>query len=168
MNSIVKYTLSLIVFVLAQVLLLNNLTLLQVATPFLFLMFLFMLPLNIPQPIMFLIAFGTGLAVDLLSVNYANGLHAFAAVLAVGVRLPVARLVGGSNLRSASEISLDDQSMVWYASFLFPLIFIHHTAYFLLEAYTLAGFGFTLLKIVSSSIYTFLLCYLICFIFYRN
>lgn len=168
MNQILKYGVSFIVLVGAQVLLLNYLTLVQVATPFVFLMFLFMLPLNIPRPIMYLIAFGTGLTVDFLSVNYAHGLHAFSALLAVGARLPVARLVGGSNIRTASEISLDNQSMVWYASFLFPLILIHHTAYFLLEAFTLAGLGFTLLKIVSSSIYTFLLCYLICFIFYRN
>ena len=168
MNEIIKYSLSFMICLMFQVFLFNYLTLFHTATPFIFLMFLFMLPLNVPLPVMYLIAFATGLSVDLFSDGYANGLHAFSALLATGARLPVARLVASSNIRSASEISLKNQSMVWYASFLFPLILIHHTAYFLLEAFTFEYFFYTLLKIIGSAVYTFLLCYAICFIFYRK
>lgn len=168
MNDLIKYGLSFLLYLIFQVFLLNYLTLFHVATPFLFLMFLFMLPLNVPLPFMYLASFATGLGVDLLSDGYANGLHAFSALLAVSARLPVARLVASSNIRSASEISLNNQSMVWYASYLFPLILIHHTAYFFLEAFTFQYVTYTLVKIISSSVYTFLLCYIICFIFYRK
>jgi hypothetical protein len=168
MNEIIKYSVSFLIYLIFQVFLFNYFTLFHAATPFLFLMFLFMLPLNVPLPAMYLLAFLTGLSVDVLSDGYANGLHAFSALLAVSARIPVARLVASSNIRNASEISLKEQSMVWYATFLFPLIVIHHTAYFMLEAFSFQHFSFTLLKIVSSSIYTFLLCYAICFIFYRK
>ena len=168
MNLILKNILAFLAYLLFQVFLLNYLTMFEVATPFLFLMFLFMLPFDTPIPLMYILAFVTGLSVDMLSDNYANGLHAFSALLAVSARVPVVRLASSSNIRTVSEISLKEQSPVWYATFLLPLIFIHHTAYFLLESFSFQHLPYTLLKIVSSTIYTFLLSYAICFIFYRK
>lgn len=168
MNSLLKYILAGLGYLFFQVVLLNHMDILGVAIPFVFILFLFTLPFDTPQPVLYLTAFFMGLSVDILSETYATGLHTFSSLLAMGFRNRWVEIVSSSNFRNLGEISLANQSPLWYVSFLLPLIFIHHLAYFYLEAFTLAHFFFTLLKVVSSTLYTFFISFILCYIFYNR
>ncbi|MEL7341713.1 MAG: hypothetical protein AAGM67_14630 [Bacteroidota bacterium] len=168
MNQIIRYILAFLVYLVLQLGLFNHLGLWDVAMPFVFLLFLFTLPFDWPVPVVLGVAFATGLTMDVLSSSTANGLHAFACVFAVGTRERIAALASGSNIRSINEMSLRDQSSFWFVIYLFSLILLHNLAYFFLEVLSFDGFLRTLLKIGASTIYTFLLCFALGFIFYKR
>ncbi len=168
MNQILRYSLAGVFYILAQVLLFNHLSVFQVATPFIFLLFLFTLPFEIPPSWVFVIAFFTGLTIDFASDTYANGLHAFSSVMAVSIRRRVALLAGSMNFRSPEDINFHGQNMTWFAVYLIPLILLHHLSYFFLEAFSMQHFWFTLLKVLASGIYTFVLSWILCFILYKR
>ncbi|MEM9987511.1 MAG: hypothetical protein AAF804_20655 [Bacteroidota bacterium] len=168
MNEVLKYSVSWLIYLFFQVFLFNYLVLFQVATPFVFLLFVLTLPFDLPKYILYPLAFFMGLCVDIFSENLATGLHAFSALLVIGLRPYLLSLIASSNVRNVTEISFASQTNIWVASFLFPLIFIHHLAYFLLEAMTFSNFLYTLWKVVASSIYTFLWTFLLAFIFYKR
>ncbi len=168
MNQIFRLVVSGLVYLILQVMLFNNLTLFERATPFVFVLFLFLLPFSIPAGWLYLIAFGVGLAVDLSTEIMPSGLHAFSAVLAMGLRNRMAMLAGAASFRSVEEIDPANQTMSWFAVFLFPLILVHHLAFFFLEAFTFEVFWLTLFKAVLSSVYTFLISIVLCFVLYKR
>lgn len=168
MSEIIKYGLAVLVYLFFQVFLFNDLVLFHVATPFVFLLFLFTLPIHTPVPLQYVIAFATGMLVDMLGTPQAIGLHAFACVLAIGGRSQLLSIIGTSQSRNAQDLDLRSQNSTWYISFLLPLIFIHHLAYFFLEDFTFQYFFHTLLKVISSTIYTFIICYLLTHLFYKK
>jgi hypothetical protein len=168
MSDLIKYTLSLLVYLFLQVFLFNQLTIFQVATPFVFLLFLFTLPFDLSKTALYLLTFGVGLLVDVLSESSATGLHAFSGLLAISLRELVFNAITSSNVRSGSEISIRNQNTIWLVSLLLPLIFVHHLVYFYLEAMSFQHFFYTLLKVISSTAYTFSISLLIAYLFYKR
>lgn len=168
MNAVVKYAIAVLLYVFLQLYVLNHLVIFHMVAPFAFLLFLFMLPLDTPRPILYILAFGIGLFIDIFSNNYATGLHAFSALLALGARPRLLQILGASGTRGVDEFEFENQSLIWYASYLIPLIFVHHFAYYYLEALTFSNFFYTLSKVFVGVTYTFLVCYLLCIIFYRK
>lgn len=166
--SVLRLVLAFVLYLGFQVMLLHKLELWNIASPFVFILYLFMLPLSVPTTALYLIAFSMGLMVDWLSDSYIGGLHAFSALLAVASRRYVLQLTLPSSFREANEVSWADQSNVWFALYIGPLIFIHHFSYFMLEAFSFHDFFGTLLKIIASSIYTFIISYSLCIIFYKR
>ena len=97
------------------------------------------------------------------------GIHTFSTLLAAGLRRPVMLLSATGNLsKIGDEFSLYKQDFLWYAFYLLPLIFVHSLSYFFLEAYSFRYVGWTLLKILSSTLITFVFCYLICILIYKR
>ena len=117
---------------------------------------------------MYLLAFFTGLTIDLFSENAFSGIHAFSTLFMTGIRERWVTLTTSGNFRTVEEISLYNQSYRWYALFLLPLIFIHHTAFFLLENFSFINFGYCVAKIIASTLYTFIISYMITLIFYKR
>lgn len=141
-----------------QVLVFDNFSLFGVATAHVFLVFLLMLPLSMRFPLVLLVAFTAGLLVDLFSSNQLIGLHAFSCVLMMSLRRSWVEIV---TIRQAFKENEDTflyfQPVQWYVNYLAPLILVHHIAFYLLEAFTFQHFGKTLLQIVFSSIFSFVL-----------
>lgn len=168
MFSIIRLILAFFAYLLLQVLLFNGLTLFNFVTPFVFLLYLFMLPLSVPTTLTYLLAFGMGLLIDSVSETYMSGLHAFSALLAVACRKQILNITLPASFRESNEVAWQDQSHVWYAIYLLPLIFIHHLAYYFLEAFSFAHFFRTLFQVISGTIYTFVVCYALSIIFYKR
>lgn len=168
MSRFLTYGLAGLVYIFAQVMLFNHLTIMEAATPFVFLLFLFTLPLATPLWLSYILAFVVGLTVDILSEAAPTGLHAFSCVLAISLRAPWAAYITASNFRSLAEINFSNQSVVWFASFLLPLIFVHHLAYFLLEAMQWSLLWVSLGKVILSTLYSFLLIFILTYLFYRK
>ncbi|MEZ4772878.1 MAG: hypothetical protein R3D00_06825 [Bacteroidia bacterium] len=168
MYGSLRYIVAFFIYVFFQVAMLNDLTLFHVATPFVYLLFLLTLPFNLPVPVLYIIAFITGFAIDAFSDHAATGLHIFASLMAVAARGRIATFVSTTNYRSIDEISFRNQTPVWFVWYLLPLIFLHHFTYFLLEAFSFQFFLLTLLKSISSTLYTFFISYILCYLFYQK
>lgn len=138
-----------------QVMLVDNLHLFGVCHPYIYLWVLLMLPIDIPRWLQMFIGVAIGGILDLFA--HTPGIHMAACVLATYLRplmltgfvQDAERLKGGVTIET---IGPDN-----YLRLLALLVVTHHALLFLLEAFTFAHFGYTLLQILVSSVSTFLL-----------
>jgi len=167
MIDIIKHSIAGVLFLFFQIFLMDNLTLWHdIATPYIFLLFLFMLPLDLPLGLEFAIAFFAGMIVDIANATY--GQHAFATLFAMAIRRQLIAVSTTSAFRNLHEISLGTQNNTWYITYLLPMIFIHHVIFIMISTFSFHHFGYTILKILVNTAYTFIVNYLICIIFYRK
>ena len=87
------------------------------------------------------------------------GIHAFATVLLAYLRTNVLNALLPKHLSDYKAQAPSVKNMNWtpfltYAAF---LIVIHHTAYFVIELWSMQNVGYLILKIIASTITTLLL-----------
>lgn len=171
MNQALRLIMLGLLMVLMQVFLANQMVLYDVATPYIFLLFLFFFPIDSPKAVQYLVGFGVGLIVDWLSLQGPLGLHAFCATLMMGIRLPVLGLIGSSTgvaSRGTTDIRLENQQRLWYATFFLPLIFVYVFCYIFLEAMAFTPFWQLIWKVVTTTVYTLSLCLILTYLFFQR
>ncbi|MEM1000390.1 MAG: rod shape-determining protein MreD [Bacteroidota bacterium] len=169
MTLLLRQSAIFLIYLLLQVLIFNNFVLFDLATPHVFVLFLVMIPLNVRFPLAITTAFLAGLLLDLCSVDLFRGVHAFSAVLVVALReFWVNAITNRVTYRGSEEYLLQVQPAPWYFQYLFPLILVYELTYHLLEAFSTAHLGQTMLKIGLSSLYTFAICIIFTFLFHRS
>lgn len=158
MNSSIKHSLRFFGFVLLQVLVLNNVLLLGFVNPYLYILFIILLPLNLSPIQTLLFSFLTGLSIDFFSDT--GGVHAMACLL-VGYVRPLV-------LRFSFGINYDYQTLKFYNegfkqrfTYIGLMVFIHHLVLFSMEAFQLKLWRFIVLNTFYSFIFTTLLSLLV-------
>ena len=136
-----------------QVFLLNQINLHNTINPFIYILFIILLPLNIPIWALMVLGFLTGLSVDIFSNTL--GLHAAATTLMAYLRPFVLRIVtprGGYEHEPLPGIK--NMGFRWFVTYTTILTLIHHIALFYLEVFRLNEFFFTFSRVLFSSIFT--------------
>lgn len=161
------------IIILIQVLILNKITLrwwaqpggFPVFIPFVYPLFILLLPFETPVWLLLVIGFFTGITVD--SFQNTAGMHAFATVLIAYLRTNVLGALLPKNLADYPNQSPSVKNMGWvpflvYSSF---LIVLHHAVFFTIEVWSLENIGYLLLKILASSFTSllFVVVYLLLF-----
>ena len=135
-----------------QVLILQRISLEWAAFPylniFLYPALLFLLPLNTKRPAQFFIAICLGLIIDMFYDS--PGVHAGACVFTIYLRPHVLRMIEPKGGYLNNSHALSNMGPLWLMRYCSILLPPHLLVYFLLEAFSFAGFGSTLLKIVVS------------------
>lgn len=156
-NQILRGLFYFLVFVTIQILVLNNIHFLRIATPFLYLYFILKLPVGIPRTQVVLFSFLAGLTIDTFSNT--PGMHAAACTLAGFMRDPLIRLFIGKDLPEGIYPSYKTFGFGGFFRYAFTFVVIHHTALFLLESLTFFDPLFLALRILASvAITTLLIC----------
>lgn len=170
MSSLFKNIIRFIVLVLLQVFVLNRIMLYDLINPYLYLLFILLLPINIPRPALLLLGLATGLVMDMFMNTM--GMHAAACVLIAYLRPFVLNILspqgGYETAGSAKSPSLGTLGFAPFAIYATTLILIHHTAYFVLEVFGFSNLFYLLLKILLSSAVTLGLVLLTEMLFYRK
>lgn len=144
---------SFFVYVLVQVLLFKNLVLFNTAFCFLYVIFILLLPVETNSLLLLLIGFIAGFTIDVFYDSL--GLHALALVLVSYVRnywLTTITPQGGYD--SGANPTLASNGLQWFLVYTIPLLFIHHAVVFFVEASDFSLFWYTMLKVVTSLIFT--------------
>ena len=148
-----RYIGILVLLLFLQVLLLDNLHWLGLVHPFVYLWAILMLPIELPRWLQMLIGAAIGMVMDLFT--HAPGIHMAGCVMAAYMRpLLVAGYVQDID-RMKGAITINAIGMGNYLRLLAVLVVVHHTIVFLLEAFTFAHFGYTLLQIILSGLFSF-------------
>ncbi len=138
-----------IVLTALQVLLLNNIQLSGFINPFLYVLFILLLPVKFPKSMALILAFFSGLAIDIFS-NTA-GMHASATVMMAYVRPGVLRLMAPREGYETDAIpSMRYMGFNWFAVYSAMLIAVHHLLLFFIEAFTFSQFFMTFMRAVFS------------------
>jgi hypothetical protein len=140
-------------YLMAQVLLLKNLVLFNTAFCFLYVAFVLLLPIEINQLALMIIGFVLGFAIDIFYDSL--GLHAFSLVLVAYLRnYWLSSITPQGGYDGGEGPTLVANGFQWFLVYTVPLVFAHHFALFFIEAGGFATFWFTMLKIVSSLLFT--------------
>lgn len=155
-----------LVLVFLQGVILTDVNLWQgMAIPYLYVLFLLMLPINLPKWTELIIGLICGLAIDMFTNTL--GIHASACVLLAFVRpLLLKAIAPRDGYEFGQRPTISDLGTSWYFKYAFVLVFIHHLWLFYLEVYSFSGFFTTLLRVILSSLFTFLLVILSQYLFF--
>lgn len=147
-----RQALHLIVFLMLQVPFLYKLVLFDRAFGFFYVGFVLLLPHGLNRSLTMVIAFFSGLIIDVFSNT--PGIHASACVLIAFVKDSWFNIVMGT---SDDDVYMDWNDLKIWGSvkFLLPLIFLHHLIIFTIENGGFNSFGFLFIKVLYSSIYSF-------------
>ena len=149
-----KYLGLLPIYVLIQVLVLNEVLFYAYINPFLYLLLIISLPLKTPKWFLLIYAFLLGLSVDLFSGSL--GFHSTATVLIAFLKPFISKITIPHNiLGDADEITLKKIGNKAFITFSLLLVLIHNSCIFITEhlSFSLALFG----KILASSIVTLII-----------
>lgn len=166
-RTIISVVISFILYLLAQALVLKNFVLFNTTFCFLYVAFVLLLSLETGPILLMVIAFFTGLSVDIFYDT--PGINAAASVLIAFLRPHWLNMItprGG--YEEISVPSIRNVDVIWFSIYSLPLIFIHHFALFYLESGGFSLFFFTLLKVITSTILTFLMIILTQYLFYKK
>lgn len=144
-----------VVLVLIQVLVLNNIHFLRVATPFLYLYFILKMPVGTSRTNVVFFSFLIGLVIDIFSNT--PGMHAAACTLAGFIREPLIRLFMGKDLPEGIFPSYKTFGYGGFFRYTLSFVVIHHVTLFLIESLTFFDPLFLALRIGASVVTTTLL-----------
>lgn len=152
-NSVIRYTIIFLILILLQTLLLNNIQFSGYVNPFIYIMLILLLPVEIPAWLLLLISFFTGLIVDFFSAT--PGMHASATVLCGFSRPYILRLISprdGYETDAAPSMAI--YGFRWFLFYTTSIVFIHHFALFYLEVFRFTDFMRTLFRVLLSSLFS--------------
>lgn len=141
--------------VLAQVLLFNKIYLFGLATPFVYVYFILALDKEVDKNKLMLLAFVLGLVVDVFCNT--PGVNAGASVLLAFSRERLLRLFMPREEFENFEPGIGSMGIWPFLRYAFLAVMLHHSALFLLEAFSFAHIGYLLLRILCSALLTVML-----------
>ncbi|MBL4715204.1 MAG: rod shape-determining protein MreD [Bacteroidia bacterium] len=155
------------ILILLQVLVLNNIELFQFVNPYLYVLFILLLPVQIPHWLIMVTSFFMGLCIDILMNTI--GMHIAASVLVAYIRPYILGVLIDRGKKDA-EISLNFRQLGFERFLLYAVImvFIHHTVLFYIEVFRMTEFFSTLGRVFLNSFFTLLLIVMSQFIFVKN
>lgn len=162
-----KYAIMFVGLVLLQVLILNNIQFSGFVNPYIYILFIMLLPFTIPGYAILGLSFFLGLSIDIFSNT--PGVHAGATVLLGFIRPGIADLISSREI--IEKGNTPNLKQLGFASFLkYTLIAVsaHHFFLFFAEAFSFVGFFQTLLRIVLSSIFSIVIILGSQFIIFKN
>lgn len=165
-NWILRF-LGLAFLMLFQVLVLNKLNVSQYIHPYVYPMFIILLPFTTPKWVIMPLAFLVGFTIDMFT-NTA-GMHAAACVfIAYSRPWLIKAYTPITGYESISAPSVSELGVVWFALFTSTCILLHHIVYFLLQIFWMQDIGFLLGKILFSTIVSTTLIVIFAFLFTKR
>ncbi len=152
--------------VLVQVLLFNKIYLFGLATPFVYVYFILALDKDVDKNKLMLLAFVLGLVVDVFCNT--QGVNAGASVLLAFSREHLLRLFMPREEFENFEPGIESMGIWPFLRYAFLAVMLHHSALFLLEAFSFAHIGYLLLRILCSALLTVMLVMSIEFVRHRR
>ena len=164
MNKTALQIIRFVVLVLLQVLVINHIRLGGYVHPYIYLIFIMLLPFNTPKWQLLVLGFFLGLTVDLFTGT--PGLHAGATTLMAFCRPSIISLISGNQkFENIIEPNLGQLGGVWFFRYVLCLVLIHHFALFFLESFSFRLIGQVLLRILLSVPVSIFLIMMILYIF---
>lgn len=145
----ISNTLRFLLCLLMQMMLFNRLWLLGVCHPYVYILCLIALPLRLPRWAEMLVGAATGLVMD--TICSSPGVHMAACALIAYIRPALITSLVQEPERVVQDISSAIIGRTEFLKVVVLLTLIHHTAVFMLDAWSLNAWWLTVLRIVCSS-----------------
>lgn len=152
-RGLIQYVLSFVFFVALQVFILNKIQLSGFINPFMYIVFLLLLPFETPKWLLLLLAFVLGITIDVFSDT--PGMHTSATVFIGFLRPYILKSISPrEGYESASGPLIKYYGVNWFIKYTLILTFIHHTVLFGVEIFRFSGIFHILARSFLSTIFT--------------
>ena len=151
MYIIARNILRFVMVVLFQVLVMDNVMLNGYMVPYVYLLFILLMPFETPRWIVLISGFLLGIGIDLF--EHTPGLHTAATVLLAFVRPYILSLLAprdGYEPETFPRVHF--YGFTWFLKYTLLMVLVHHLALFYLEVFQLQNFLSTLSRVILSSI----------------
>lgn len=166
-NDIINNITRFIILVLLQVLIVQNIHLGSYIVMFPYVLFILLLPFETPRLFLLAFAFITGLVIDMFYDTI--GMHAAACTLMAFTRYYLLKFIAPRDgYEQGLQPNIEDMGAQWFITYAGVLILTHHLLFFYLEIFRWNEFFKTFLRVILSSIGTFVFIYTIQFLFYKT
>ncbi|MBD1366722.1 rod shape-determining protein MreD [Mucilaginibacter sp. ZT4R22] len=156
-----------IMLIFLQVFLLKNVALYDLSTPYLYILFILLLPFETPNIVLFILSFLVGLTIDMFYDT--PGLHAAACTVLALVRVMfISITVQKDGFDNEPEPTLSIMGFRWFFTYALVLTLFHHFFLFNLEVFRLTEIQYTLSRFLLSSIFTVFLMLISGLLFFRR
>lgn len=144
-----------ILVILIQVFVLNNIRFSGFINPYIYILFILMLPVRFPRWLSLILGFITGMIID--SFTNTPGVHTFATVLIAYIRNPVINAFISVEEGANPVPGLYSFGVGAFIKYLVTMVIVHHATFFFLEVFSFQDAGHTLLRIFLNSTITVVL-----------
>lgn len=164
-NSILRFGLIFLLLILLQQLLFNNIQFSGYVNPYVYILFILLLPVEIPSWLLLILSFSTGLIIDLFSGT--PGMHSSATLMAGFMRPYILQVISPRDgYEAGASPSMIAYGFRWFLSYTLLIVLIHHTTLFYLEVFRFSEFFRTILRVFLSSIFS--IAFILLIEFYRR
>lgn len=148
-----RYTILAILMVLLQVMVFNNILIGGYINPYVYVLMILLLPVDIEGWVLLVVAFFLGLSIDMFSDS--GGMHAAATVFMAFCRPGIIRMISlREDFEQGTAPSINNLGTMWIFTYSFFLIFLHHGALFFLEIFRFTEILLTLKRIILSGAFS--------------
>lgn len=148
-----RYILLFVVLIALQVFVFGNINLSGYINPYIYVLFILLLPFSIPNWALLFIGFIAGFTVDYFMNTL--GLHSSASLILAFSRPTILSWMSyRDDMDRFDSPGIGSSGIEWFVRFAFITVLVHHTALFMLETFSFYHFHITLLRIILSSIFT--------------
>lgn len=164
MNKTVLQIIRFVVLVLFQVLVINHIRLGGYVHPYIYLIFIMLLPFNTAKWQLLVLGFALGLTIDLFTGT--PGLHAGATTLMAFCRPFIIKIISvNQKFENIQEPNIELLGGAWFLRYAVCMVLVHHFALFFLESFSFRLIGQVLLRILLSVPVSIFLIMMILYIF---
>jgi rod shape-determining protein MreD len=151
---------------LAQILIFSNINFSPFINPYVFPLFILLLPFQTPRFLLMIIGFLAGLSLDFFLGSI--GMHAAAGLLIGYFRPFLINVITPKGTEFEISPNVYSQGITWFIVYLGISIFVYLTFYFLIEAATFLNFFLLFIKILSSMVVSVIFMLIFLFLFSKR
>lgn len=156
-----------ILLVLVQVLILNNIRISGFMIPYVYVLFILLLPFETPGWLLLVVGFMLGMSIDLFMDT--PGMHTFSTVFMAFLRPPVLKVIEPRDgYESGTYPRVAYYGFTWFLKYAAILIIVHHFVLFYIEIFRFGDFFLTFFRVILSSLITLLMIILSQFFVFRR
>jgi hypothetical protein len=155
-----------VLLVLVQVLIFNQVQFGGFLNPYVYILFVILLPLSAPRYLELILGFALGFIIDIFSNSL--GVHSAATVFIAYIRPLVIRVISNREDDRNDYPGLHQNKLTWFLSYVAIMVLLHHLLLFYIEVYTFANFLNTLFRVFLSSVFSIIIIVLSQFLVFRD
>lgn len=141
------------ILVLAQVLVFNNIEISGYINPYVYILFIILLPFETPQWLALILGFLLGFSIDIFSETL--GMHTAATVFMAFIRPYVlSYFAPRDGYESGSFPRIFYYGLPWFVKYATLLVLAHHMVLFFLEMFSFTDFFTTFFRIIVSTVFS--------------
>jgi len=152
-NTILKYAGLFLLLLMIQLLVMDNIQFSGYINPYIYILFIILLPFETPAWLVLLLSFFTGLILDLFGGT--PGMHTSATTVAGFIRPYLLRLIAPrEDYEQGVTPGIKSYGLRWFLIYVSVMVLFHHFILFYVEVFRFASFFSTFLRVILSSLFS--------------